>query len=59
MSHAPRIQLTRDLVMFVLGAAVYINEAFITHTDRPNILYGSLALMGVAAYLRAMALGKK
>lgn len=49
----PRIQFTRDLVMFMLGAAAFSYETLVG-TDRPNVLYGALALMGVAAYLRGM-----
>jgi hypothetical protein len=43
--------------MFGIGAGVFLYEA-ISGGDRPNILYGSLALMGVAAYLRGTANGK-
>lgn len=51
--------LTRDLVMFLAGLTVFLNEAFIRKSDRPNVLYASLALMGVAAYLRGIAVGAK
>ena len=50
----PHLRLTRDLSMFIIGGVAFVNEV-IKGTDRPNIIYGSLALMGVAAYLRGMA----
>lgn len=52
----PHFKVTRDLTMFMLGAAAFIYET-LEGTDRPNVLYGSLALMGVAAYLRGVAGG--
>lgn len=49
----PRFKMTRDLAMFILGGAAFSYETLVG-TDRPNVLYGALALMGVAAYLRGM-----
>jgi hypothetical protein len=54
----PHGKLTRDLTMFGLGFGAFAYEV-VTGGDRPNILYGSLALMGAAAYLRGMAEGGK
>jgi hypothetical protein len=51
---APKFKLTRDLTMFLLGGGAFVYEV-VSGGDRPNILYGSMALMGVAAYLRAAA----
>lgn len=56
--NVPKIKMTRDLFMFLLGAFVFLYETF-SRTDRPNLLYGSLALMGVAAYLRGTTLEKE
>jgi hypothetical protein len=54
----PHIRFTRDLTMFMLGGAAFTYET-LSGTDRPNVLYGALALMGVAAYLRGMAEGDR
>jgi hypothetical protein len=40
--------------MFVLGFGTFVYEVA-SGSDRPNIIYGSMALMGVAAYLRGTA----
>lgn len=53
----PHLRFTRDLAMFLLGGAAFTYET-LTGGDRPNILYGALALMGVAAYLRGVAATK-
>jgi hypothetical protein len=49
-----RFHLTRDLAMFGLGAGAFVYEVAVGG-DRANIIYGALALMGVAAYLRGVA----
>ena len=54
----PQLRLTRDLFMFGLGSVAFTFE-LVSGGDRPNILYGSMALMGVAAYLRAIAASDK
>lgn len=54
----PHYRLSRDLAMFMLGGAAFTYET-LSGTDRPNVLYGALALMGVAAYLRGMSEGDK
>lgn len=54
MIHHPKYKITRDFAMFVLGGAAFTYET-LSGTDRPNVLYGALALMGVAAYLRGMS----
>jgi hypothetical protein len=50
----PHFHYTRDAALFTLGAATFAYEV-VTGGDRPNILFGALAMMGVAAYLRGMA----
>jgi hypothetical protein len=57
-TRAPRFRLTRDLTMFLLGGSAFAYET-ITGGDRPNVLYGALALMGVAAYLRGVVIAEK
>ncbi len=41
--------------MFLLGVAAFVYEALIRDVSDPQIVYGALALMGVAAYLRGIA----
>jgi hypothetical protein len=45
-------RLIRDATMFVLGLATFIHEVLTTGAERPTILLGALALMGVPAFLR-------
>lgn len=54
----PRVRLTRDLAMFIVGAALLIYEALARAASDPQIVYASLAMMGIASYLRGMAAGK-
>ena len=48
---APQVRFTRDATIFALGAGAFVFEV-VSGGDRPNVLYGALAMMGVAAYLR-------
>ena len=48
------IKLTRDAILFVLGATGFLHELFFpATTDRPFILTVSAALMGLPLILRA------
>lgn len=47
-----RIHITRELVMFAVGLAGFIHEVEINPAkDRPAIVYGSMALMGISSFL--------
>lgn len=48
-----RLKSIRALVFFVLGLAVFINEAFIVDTIQIELVAASLALMGLPAVLKA------
>lgn len=38
---------TRDLLMFWLGAGGFVHEVLLAHQDRPYIIAGCFALMGL------------
>jgi hypothetical protein len=42
-------------MIFMLGAGAFTYEV-VSGGDRPNVLYGALAMMGVAAYLRGLSM---
>lgn len=42
----------RDIALFLLGAGGFIHEVLIAGTERPTILLGCLALLGVPVFLR-------
>lgn len=49
------LRLTRDALLFILGATGFLHELFFTtgETERPFILTLSAALMGLPVILRA------
>ena len=44
---------TRDALMFILGAIGFLHETFLSNMDRPYVIAGSLALMGLPFVLAA------
>jgi hypothetical protein len=54
----PVISVSRDAIMFTLGAGAFLYE-LISGDDRSAILYASLALMGVTAALRGLTVVRK
>lgn len=48
-----RLKSIRALVFFVLGLAVFINEAFIVDNTQIDLIAASLALMGLPAVFKA------
>jgi len=42
----------RDIALFLLGAGGFTHEVLIAGTERPTILLGCLALLGVPVFLR-------
>lgn len=55
----PHITVTRDLVVFATGLIVFVYEAFGREVSDPTVTYGSLAAMGVAAFLRGVTISAK
>lgn len=49
----------RDVAMFVVGAGGFIHEVVATHAERPTVLLGCLALMGLPVFLRRDESDKK
>lgn len=47
---AHHLKVTRDAVMFAIGAVMLANESA-SGLDRPNIIMAATTLMGVSAYL--------
>lgn len=45
--------LTRDLVMFIIGAVGFLHELLISNAERPYLITATLALMGLPIALRA------
>ena len=52
MSRKQRRRLTRDGLLFILGAAGFLHELLITQGERPTLLLACFALMGVPLFLR-------
>lgn len=50
-----KLHVTRDTLLFIIGAVVFLHEAFIpaTQAERPTILFLSAAMMGLPLILRA------
>jgi hypothetical protein len=48
-----RRRLTRDGLLFTLGAGGFLHEVIITEGERPTLLLFCLALMGLPVFLRA------
>lgn len=46
-------KITRDLLMFTLGAVGFVHELLISHAERPYLIGACLALMGLPLALRA------
>jgi hypothetical protein len=47
-----RGRVTRDGLLFILGATGFLHELIITQGERPTLLLGCLALMGLPVFLR-------
>ena len=52
-NHKDHLKSVRSLVFFVLGFAVFINEAFFAQDIRIELIAASLALMGLPAVMKA------
>jgi hypothetical protein len=48
-----RRRLTRDGLLFTLGAGGFLHELLVTQGERPTLLLACFALMGVPLFLRA------
>jgi hypothetical protein len=48
-----RGRVTRDGLLFILGAGGFLHELIITQGERPTLLLGCLALMGLPVFLRS------
>jgi hypothetical protein len=48
-----RRRVTRDGLLFILGAAGFLHELIITQGERPTLLLGCMALMGLPVFLRS------
>jgi hypothetical protein len=48
-----RGRITRDGLLFILGAAGFLHELIITQGERPTLLLGCMALMGLPVFLRS------
>ena len=51
--------LSRDVLMFVLGFAGFIHELLVAGVERPFILSGCLALMGLPFVFNGRKNGKR
>ena len=47
-----RRRITRDGLLFILGAGGFLHEVLITHGERPTLLLACFALMGVPLFLQ-------
>lgn len=52
MTRRQRGRVTRDGLLFILGAGGFLHELIITQGERPTLLLGCLALMGLPVFLR-------
>jgi hypothetical protein len=48
-----RGRVTRDGLLFILGAGGFLHELIITQGERPTLLLGCMALMGLPVFLRS------
>lgn len=53
MTRRQRGRVTRDGLLFILGAGGFLHELIITQGERPTLLLGCLALMGLPVFLRS------
>jgi hypothetical protein len=53
-----RRRITRDTLLFILGAGGFLHELIITKGERPTLLLACFALMGVPLFLRGDEKGK-
>ena len=52
-THKDHLKSVRALIFFILGLAVFLNEAFFVTDIRIELIAASLALMGLPAVLKA------
>jgi hypothetical protein len=50
---APSWQLSRDMVLFLVGLLGVLHEALFTSLDRPSLLVLFAGMMGLPAFLRS------
>jgi hypothetical protein len=53
VSRRQRGRITRDGLLFILGAGGFLHELIVTQGERPTLLLGCLALMGLPVFLRS------
>lgn len=50
------ITITRDAIVFTAGLVVFLSQAFLKDMPNAALIYGSLAAMGVSAFLRGVSI---